>query len=351
MSQTNSLDHKDRLLLVFIHGYRGSDTSFHDFPNRLRTILSNSSDVDVDSIVYPSYKTAGDLTLAVRNLSAWLCDLVQSQHKDMKRLQSKGHVMVVLIGHSMGGIVAAETILQLHSRLDTPLGSAKIIGLLAFDTPFYSVNHDFVSTTAMSSVEQVGRFLQNSSTQVSSSSSRTVTQVSTTTKKKSMGGWGLLAGVVGVAAVGAAAYMTRDKIAASVTDMYNELEFVSALTDMNRCSQRVRELMELPDILFRCFYVQLPNPDGAVTSPRTFIALPPFDTAHLFIPCPSNAASEVKAHTSMFNPAKSAHYYQLGNDTIALISEMIARYRRHVHPHTLTSSAAPHHQTPQLSLD
>lgn len=69
-------DNLDKLLLVFVHGFRGSDSSFKvlfillslttktnnnkkDFPNRLQTILTNTVKADVNAVVYPSYKTAG----------------------------------------------------------------------------------------------------------------------------------------------------------------------------------------------------------------------------------------------------------------------------------------------------
>lgn len=72
---SNQRDNLDKLLLVFVHGFRGSDSSFkvllfifvvtvaltkkQDFPNRLQTILTNSVKADVNAVVYPSYKTAG----------------------------------------------------------------------------------------------------------------------------------------------------------------------------------------------------------------------------------------------------------------------------------------------------
>lgn len=76
-----------------------------DFPNRLQTILTNTVKADVDAIVYPSYKTAGDLRIAVENFSTWLCNEVSKIKEEIKRLNSTGKIMIVLLGHSMGGIV------------------------------------------------------------------------------------------------------------------------------------------------------------------------------------------------------------------------------------------------------
>ena len=43
--------------------------------------------------------------MAVENFSTWLCDQVAKVDTEMKRYDSKGKMMIVLLGHSMGGIV------------------------------------------------------------------------------------------------------------------------------------------------------------------------------------------------------------------------------------------------------
>lgn len=74
-------------------------------------------------------------------------------------------------------------------------------------------------------------------------------------------------------------------------------------------------------------YKQL-NEIGNDYKPKTFIKLPPEDVAYLFVPVFSSAENEIAAHTSMFNPKKTDHYYELGSDSISLISEMVARFQR-----------------------
>ncbi|EPB86825.1 hypothetical protein HMPREF1544_06350 [Mucor circinelloides 1006PhL] len=310
-----------------------------DFPNRLQTILTNTVKADVSAIVYPSYKTAGDLKVAVENFSGWLCQQVSVIKKDMDRLDSSGKIMVVLLGHSMGGIVSAETILKFHNNKNDcadQLQGAKIIGMLAFDTPFYSINQNFVAEKAWSSVDQV-RGLGNlwntgAATVTAATATRAITANNHNSAVGRSGGgsakkWGLFAGVVGAAAIGAAAYIARDKIQTSLSDAYDQLTFISDLTDMNGCDERVKKLLEIPDMFFKCFYVQL-NELGSDYRPKTFIKLPPEEIAYLFVPIPSSADNEIAAHTSMFNPKKTDHYYELGSDSISLISEMVARFQR-----------------------
>jgi hypothetical protein len=60
------------LLLVFIHGFKGSDTTFRGFPQDLQAVLSHSlSHLRVLHAVYPSFETRGDLGLCVANFKEW----------------------------------------------------------------------------------------------------------------------------------------------------------------------------------------------------------------------------------------------------------------------------------------
>ncbi|KAI8068189.1 uncharacterized protein B0P05DRAFT_475110 [Gilbertella persicaria] len=234
-------DNLDRLLLVFVHGFRGTDTSFKDFPNRLQTILTNTVKADVEAVIYPSYKTAGELSVAVENFSNWLCQQVSTIHQHMQKLNSTGNIMIVLLGHSMGGIVAAETILRFHANQDQAnILGAHIIGMLAYDTPFYSISRNFVANRARSGVDQVRGLNTLWNTGAATVTAATATRAITAGSKANTSGkkWGMLAGVVGAAALGAAAYLARDQIQETITDAYDQLTFVSDLADMNGCDQR-----------------------------------------------------------------------------------------------------------------
>jgi len=47
------------LLVIFIHGFKGSDNTFKEFPKRLQHILSEDiDDVRVESIVFPAYEVS-----------------------------------------------------------------------------------------------------------------------------------------------------------------------------------------------------------------------------------------------------------------------------------------------------
>ncbi|KAI7900777.1 uncharacterized protein BX663DRAFT_532179 [Cokeromyces recurvatus] len=249
VEKTNNLD---RLLLVFVHGFRGTDTSFKDFPNRLQTLLTNTIKANVNALIYPSYKTAGDLRIAVENFSSWLCDQVSKIQLELNQLQSTGKIMIVLLGHSMGGIVSAETILRFQDNKNNEKLKGKIIGLLAFDTPFFSINENFVTDKAVSSLEKVRGLstLWNTGTatmttaatvaksMTASGHTNTTSNNNNRRSNNNVNKWGLFAGIIGAAAIGTTAYIARDKIQATLTDVYDHLTFISDLTDINGCDER-----------------------------------------------------------------------------------------------------------------
>lgn len=48
---------QELLLLVFVHGFKGTDSTFLDFPKRLEHTLTESiRSVKVESIVFPAYE-------------------------------------------------------------------------------------------------------------------------------------------------------------------------------------------------------------------------------------------------------------------------------------------------------
>lgn len=47
----------DLLIVVFVHGFKGTDETFGGFPERLQHILSETiSDVAVECLVFPAYE-------------------------------------------------------------------------------------------------------------------------------------------------------------------------------------------------------------------------------------------------------------------------------------------------------
>jgi hypothetical protein len=60
------------LLLCFIHGFKGSDDTFAQFPEDLKRIVSEKvADQNVESVVYPRYETKGELTQSTEQFLSW----------------------------------------------------------------------------------------------------------------------------------------------------------------------------------------------------------------------------------------------------------------------------------------
>ena len=64
---------KRRLLLVYIHGFMGSEASFHDLPVHVHDLLTDilSQSHVVYTRIYPRYKSHGEIQTAVTQFSDW----------------------------------------------------------------------------------------------------------------------------------------------------------------------------------------------------------------------------------------------------------------------------------------
>ncbi|CAG8634480.1 3971_t:CDS:2 [Funneliformis caledonium] len=305
-----SLSRKNNLLLIFIHGFKGDDETFLDFPNRLQHVLQEKIfNIETRSIVYPRYETRGNLKEAVETFCLWL-------ENEVKKLT--GNVRVCLLGHSMGGILAADTILRYENQTIRTACKPNIIGLFAYDTPYYGVHRDVFSKTALN------RF--NKATQ---SVSSTLTLLSTVASASAISNTGLgkrsLFGMVavGVGAVAAATYYHKDKVGKGVEWLGSHLEYVGVLFDEDALAERVENLVNVPDIVFKCYYTQIPPKNDE--SPKTFISLPPPEMMSKFSSLACLSEDEIAAHLGMFDPNVNPFYYDLGHVTSEHIYEMLSK--------------------------
>ncbi|KAF3059901.1 hypothetical protein GL218_04944 [Daldinia childiae] len=165
---------KKTLLLCFIHGFKGGDDTFgekSEFAQHLAAIVGAAlPKVSVRAITYPQYETRGDLHECVARFRDWLLnkviDIEVATGTPSPTVDPS--VRTILIGHSMGGIVAAETAIGLASEVPvthtnkashrdsltvlvgeslgpTSLMFPYIQGVLAFDTPYLGISPGVVA--------------------------------------------------------------------------------------------------------------------------------------------------------------------------------------------------------------
>ncbi|PYH96611.1 hypothetical protein BO71DRAFT_348716 [Aspergillus ellipticus CBS 707.79] len=129
---------KRALLLIYIHGFNGSEASFYNFPAHVHSLLTSilSETHVVYTRIYPRYKSRGELKIARDNFSDWL-----SPHES-------DDLDVILCGHSLGGILAAEVAL-LPGPCSSPTDRRKhrILGLVNFDVPFLGLHPRIIQTS------------------------------------------------------------------------------------------------------------------------------------------------------------------------------------------------------------
>ncbi|KAH8663946.1 hypothetical protein BX600DRAFT_463305 [Xylariales sp. PMI_506] len=126
-----------KLLIVYIHGFMGNDNSFQSFPVHVHRYLRLSlSDTHViHSKIYPRYKTYKAIEVARDNFSKWL-QPHESPDTD-----------VVLVGHSMGGLLSAEVVLMpTLDQHDVRFFQHRILGTVNLDAPLLGLHPGIVAS-------------------------------------------------------------------------------------------------------------------------------------------------------------------------------------------------------------
>lgn len=347
------------LLLVFIHGFKGSsDTTFEDFPSRLTYNLQETyPGLHVKSLVYPTYDTRGSLAAAVESFVDWLIEQTVTLESKPEIHPTTGNIVpnsgkgggmgsvkIVLAGHSMGGLVAVDAALAIaqssanqHANLASDTRSSlklwpRVVGVLAYDTPYYGVHPGVFKNGInkyagyLQTAQTIGTFFApmgvglaarwnserqsqaQSHTQANNNnatagataarSAGSTNDPAASSKAKSNWRTALMAtGAVALAsgAAASAAYLNKDKLNGAYGWVTDHLAFVSNLWDDNALRLRLDKLVEQPQILFHCYYTRLPAAWRAANTQDTA----PRDRT--FIILPPRSARCARSFTPMDN--------------------------------------------------
>ncbi|ESK94423.1 catalytic protein [Moniliophthora roreri MCA 2997] len=341
---------QDLLLVVFIHGFKGDDNTFGQFPIRLQHILQETvSDCTVEAVIFPAYETRGELNEAVIRFADWLTTI--TVQKEVTH-GGAGKANVVLCGHSMGGLLAADTILEfVKSRPDphAPLWP-KIIACIAFDTPYFGL-HPYVFKNSATKAAQyaetaktigsamLGSFADFGAGKATSSESNKAPAGLLMGPAQTQSAWNKWApaayavgGALFAGAAAGSAYYKRAELGVGYSWATDHLKYVGNLWNEDSLKRRVESLIEVDEkegVLFRTFYTFLPAVPLVHNLDRTFIIIPKGDPKirFRFLRAENNTApDEVQAHTGMFAANSNDGYYNLGLETARLIRDaLIAR--------------------------
>ncbi|KAI8183502.1 hypothetical protein K4K49_000757 [Colletotrichum sp. SAR 10_70] len=358
------------LLLCFIHGFKGNDDTFREFPDVSEDIAKRSRghpltflqdlkrvvtkqlpDHRVESIVYPKYETKGELAEATEAFLAW-------------------------------GFVAADALfLAVNERAhanpseDDPI-FPPIQGILTFDTPYNSLARSMFVYGAFSNYQKVSSVF-NVMTALSAAAPASLARLGTrraatsavasTARNPGWKTWQLVAvrtGTVGaIAAGGVAAYVNREAIMNGLKNLNKEsvkegyrqsidalgqglayinrgnvgrsfawlsdhFTFVGALLKQKELNRRLERMGALKGVGIHDFYASLGEngywQGGYFVPERTFCAVP--EESHAAYPLFSRQVlrkvdDEVQAHMSLFDPEKNEDYEKMTDKAADLVIE------------------------------
>ncbi|KNE58970.1 hypothetical protein AMAG_03326 [Allomyces macrogynus ATCC 38327] len=194
-------------------------------------------------------------------------------------------VRVVLIAHSMGGLVVADALRVLmdptHSHHALGLDESILpLGVIALDTPYFSLSEDLLDM-ATAPASQALDFAQTLSAPLP---------------------WWAKAGLAVATAVGSMV------VAARHGGQYREFLTPLLMESIDERVQRVQFMLDR-GVPFKCYYPEVKRP-GSTT--RTFIFLPaelPEGVRACFTPIPTTLPNPVEAHVHIFDPQENPVHY------------------------------------------
>ncbi len=121
-----SKEEEKKILVVFVHGLGGSNKTWDSFVDQLRAIKELLPYVDVAIYCYPTsyywviFRRFPDLSLVAEGLKTFI------------QVQCKDYQKIVLVGHSMGGVISRKYLIDeiMHEKRDL-----RVKSLLLYASP------------------------------------------------------------------------------------------------------------------------------------------------------------------------------------------------------------------------
>ncbi|KAG8743960.1 hypothetical protein FRC10_011034 [Ceratobasidium sp. 414] len=362
------------VLCIFIHGFKGTDSTFGAFPHRVGHLVeqvlnagrgyadNDNLDLDlegpepegpaskamVECLVFPAYETKGELKEAVERFVDWLTTLTVQKEVAHSLAGGSGKAKIILCGHSMGGLIAADALLSIarwRPEKNAPLWPWILYSHAPYDTDIYVVEQYYglhpsvISNSAAKAVDYASAAQQAFAAFNSLRPSPVPTQPtraailpppSASQATKSASPWSTWVPAVGGALLAGAAagtaYWKRKEVVeygAQVAGvgawLKDHMQYIGNLWDEKALAGRVDEVMRLVEeggVAFCNYYTVIP-PSKKHPRERTFIILPPKSSLAAqkgaFIPTHNAlAADETAAHVGMFEAQSNDGYYTLG---------------------------------------
>jgi len=118
------------VIIVYVHGFLGSKGTFHEFPELLEQAM-NLYNVRIINKVFPAFNTNGVFSEFVDYIISWLYTKTEDYP-------------IILMGHSMGGILIADVYRKISKEDVNPeyksKKAPKIVGVFGFDTPYFGLS-------------------------------------------------------------------------------------------------------------------------------------------------------------------------------------------------------------------
>lgn len=288
--------------------------------------VAKDGNVQVRAITYQKYDTGGPFEIAVEDCKQWLESYVATLEADAATPCPLMHpsVMVILLGHSMGGLLAVDVARRIRDEgvevpqdglsgsdagqdLNFRLEYPKIIATICYDSPFFGVNSSAFCNTVWTRVQRwyeqakkmneskIAEFLQKNI----SLNSRDIA---------------IAAGTIGasVALAGAAfAIVKRHELVDSMNWLSDRNEFVHTLWNKEQMKSRIVELnRNSSSYPFKTFYTVATKGEES----KTFIIFEDSDICRqmvndYFVRLENNLVEdEIQAHMSMFDSSTNSSF-------------------------------------------